>query len=199
MKTLSSPSPLVLLVVLFATTAPANAAEVSGFRGVDWGSGAETIRQTDAAELLGEDDREPLHILLYEDTLLDLDVNVGYILVDDKLVRGKYIVTEQHVDDAKYLGHFQRLFTALSKKYGEPHQNETVWSNDLFRDDPSRYGMAVSMGHLTKYALWKTDGAHISILLNGDNFDVHLAIEYASTEYRSLEENASEKAAMDKL
>jgi len=67
----------------------------------------------------------------------------------------------------------------------------------LYKDDYQRWGFAVSIGHLGYYAMWKTLQTSIVILLQGDNYDITLGIEYMSEELKELEEREKEKELLE--
>ena len=64
----------------------------------------------------------------------------GYYFVDDQCYFGKYVIQTEHSNDNEFLTDFDALHTALSKKYGPAIQDDTIWKDDCYKDDPSKWG-----------------------------------------------------------
>jgi hypothetical protein len=166
-----------------------------GFRKSRWGMSPDEVKAAETADLLREGDG----LIIYDGKVLGLDCAILYILVHDQLVRAKYVVTAEHSNKTAYLSDFDSLKEMLTKKYGEPAQDNVYWKNDLYRDDYSEWGMAVSIGHLSFFTTWDMDETTVILALNGDNFEINLNIEYTSNELGRLESEAKEQAALDDL
>ena len=128
---------------------------------------------------------------------MGLKATATYEFDDDKLYAAGYLIVEPHTNKTLYVNDYERLLNLLIEKYGAPKENDTYWHNDLYRDDPSEYGTAVAVGHLTRYALWNEPGVDIVILLDGDNFKIKLAVAYKDPEYDG--EAASREEALNDL
>ncbi len=57
----------------------------------------------------------------------------------------------------------------------------------------------ISIGHMRDYAIWETMQTIIFLVLQGDIYEIELAIEYTSKELRELEEKEKVKEALDSL
>lgn len=73
-----------------------------------------------------------------------MDCYVVYVFVRGKLVRTKYVIVEEHSNRNDYIRDYKSLKTQLSKKYGAPIEDETIWKNSLYKDDREEWGFAVS-------------------------------------------------------
>jgi hypothetical protein len=175
-------------------TRPQNAQEFH-FRKSRWGF-------TKRKVLLSEPE-EPIHekddVVAYEGQIAGLDVWIVYIFVDDKLVRSKYVVVEKHTNANDFISDYEKLKSGLTRKYGEPDKDQNYWKNDLYKDNYDQWGMALKVGHLVYIASWNTDETDIGILLNGENYDISLAVEYTSTALESLENKKNEESTMNAL
>ena len=158
------------------------------FRNVKWGMSEAEVRAQEQAKLVHEKE----NIVGYEEKIADLDCYVAYIFTLDKLVRAKYIIQETHTNANDHILDYSALKRLLSIKYGRPTRDETVWRNDLYKDDSDQYGFAVSMGHLLYYSIWKTSETEITLTLGGDNFEFTHGIEYVSKALEHLEDEARE-------
>lgn len=165
------------------------------FRKTRWGMTREEVTKSEADKLYGTQDFG----FIYESRLLDLDCWTAYIFVQDRLIRTKYVVTEDHTNKNDYILDYNRFKTALTKKYGEPVSDRQDWRNDLFKDDYSQQGLAISIGHLRFSASWVTPKTTVFLSLNGDKHKVDLQVEYSSQELKILEEQANEQKILDDL
>ena len=138
-------------------------------------------------------------ILIYEGRLAGLACDIIYIFIERKLVRTKYLITEEHSNKNDYVSDYDSLKESLTKKYGQPIIDKRYWKHDLYKDDYQRWGFAVSIGHLSYYAMWKTLQTSIVLALYGDNYDITLVIEYKSEELKELEEREKEKELLEEF
>lgn len=153
------------------------------FRRVYWGMSKEQVKSTETEEIAFEQQ----NILSYKSTIISLDCLIGYIFTDNKLTRTKYLITEEHTNENSFISDFNTLKSALIEKYGEPATDEHYWLNDLYKDDYSDWGFAVSLGHHSYFATWETSNTRIYLGLMGDNYSIELGIEYVSIEFEDLE------------
>jgi len=169
------------------------------FRKVTWGSSPEAVKAAETGKPKHSIDRDGKSLLIYTDTVSGLDCEVLYIFVSEKLVRAKYVVTATHSNKTAYLADFDTLLTGLKNKYGPPKKDDTFWKNDLYKEDPSNWGLAVAVGHLSKYTGWETSRSSIILVLTGDNYTIDLEIEYSSQELGSLEKKQKDAVENEKL
>ena len=165
------------------------------FRESHWGDSKETVKSSESARLQSEQER----VLLYSVRLAGMDALAAYIFVPGKLVRAKYILRTTHTNRNDYLTDFSKLQDLLDKKYGKPTEEQTLWKDDLYRSNPSRWGMAVATGDLSKFTSWKTSDTDIILALIGDNYEITLAIEYTSTRFQDFEELLTETETLEDL
>lgn len=155
------------------------------FRNTMWGMTKQQVREVETVQIEHETD----DTLVFLSTIASLECLVGYIFTSTLLVRGKYVIKQQHSNSNDYIGDFVKLKDMLTTKYGEPLSDETIWKNVLYQDDSSEWGMAISAGHLVMYAEWDTDDTTIFLGLNGDNYETSLEVEYSSKELKEVEKN----------
>ncbi|NIO48439.1 MAG: hypothetical protein GTN73_03220 [Candidatus Aminicenantes bacterium] len=173
----------------------------AGFRGVLWGASKEHVKKAETSEFMKEDKvggaLKGLEMLVYKADVAGLDGMIIYYFAKSLLTRARYIITESHSNKNLYLEDFKSIKSQLTKKYGSPERDDTIWSNDLYRDDPSEYGMAVSVGHLIYVAEWYPPESAIQLLLRGDNYKINLWVEYTSDALKEFEKKVREKAKKD--
>lgn len=172
------------------------------FRNTTWGMSIAQVKATEKKPPKAErayQEGSPRLLLVYEDKIAGLDCDVVYLFAYGKLVRAKYLVDVEHSNRTDWLRDFATLRDILGKKYGAPTKEDTFWKRDLYRDDPSNWGMAVAVGHLSRFAIWETPGTTISEAIYGENYDITLNVEYAGQEFRQLEEQARTAEDQGKL
>ena len=83
----------------------------------------------------------------------------------------------------------------LIEKYGEPKDDDINWLNDLYADDPSDYGLAISIGHLNLYCSWEIGDTKIQMVLSGDNYKISHRLEYNNESLKKLAIEEQKKAS----
>lgn len=166
---------------------------VSGFRNAQWGMSKQEVKRTENNTVFVTDKGDFLH---YRDTVDGLKVMAVYRFSEGRLVLGKYIFLNRHVNKNKYLIDYNKVKGLLTKKYGVPTNEKDLWLSNLYRNSPSDWGTAIGAGHLAKYATWELGRTTVSMLLHGDNFKVSLGIDYMDANFKG---DLGEKEAIDKL
>lgn len=172
------------------------------FRDVQWGMSVNKVKEIEKTKLISEQ-KGYKDILIYSDSLMGLDCHVGYVFVNDKLVRSKYIITQKHTNKNDYIYDYDHLKQILIDKYGKPewtkNNDDKTWLNSLFKGSPEDWGKAVSAGHLVYASEWHTPKSKIALSLSGDNFEIELVIEYKSWRFGELEEKADRENAKSRM
>jgi len=166
------------------------------FRKTKWGM---TKNQVKAIEKKGKLEQETDNAIVYTDTVLDQSIFVVYFFINNTLSHARYKTTEQHTNKAIHLVSFNNFKNALTQKYGVPFSNKTIWINDLYKDDPKKYGYAISKGQLMYGAEWKTKSTDIQLVLAGDNYKIYLEINYKGIKYNNLREQENKKKIMEQI
>jgi hypothetical protein len=169
------------------------------FRQAIWGMNVNQVKKTEKAQPEYDKKNGIRHTLGYLDKIAGLDCRVVYFFAFDKLVRTKYVIIEKHTNKTQYLLDYDALNNALTNKYGKALKDDVFWKNDLYKSNPQEWGMAVAVGHLTKFSKWEIRDTSIIEYLGGDNFNINFGVEYSSNELRSLEEKATAEENQSKL
>ena len=146
------------------------------FRGVNWGLTRAEVRLTES----GKPSREGTTGLFYSSTVAGMPVIIAYVFDDQRLSRARYIFQPKHEDTNDYLVDFKDVKVSLLLKYGQPKIDEVDWRNKEYKDEVSKWGTAVSLGHLTYRTSWETPTTNILLTLRGDNYKVSLETEYSA-------------------
>jgi len=168
------------------------------FRKTYWGMSKEQIKKVESSEFIKEEKGggafKGLNMLIYKDNIVSLDCFIVYYLAENQLTRGRYLFIEEHSNENLYISDFKDIKNQLTQKYGKPKRDDVIWLNDLYKDDPSDYGMAISVGHLRYLAEWDLPETEIQLVLQGDNYKISCWADYIGKAFKRLEKNAIEKA-----
>lgn len=135
----------------------------------------------------------------FSDNIAGLPCTVLYCFSDDKLTMAKYLFDVKHSNENVFIQDYQELVDLMAQKYGPPTsggKNNAVWFNDLFKDDFSHWGLAISSGDLAFESTWDTDKTEILLQLKGENYHISLVLQYVSKHLSELRENQSNKKKM---
>jgi len=174
---------------------------LAGFRKALWGMSKKQAKKIEVSEFVKEykmsGELKGLDALLYKADVAGLDCAIIYYFAENLLTRARYLITEEHASTNLYIDDFKNIKSQLTQKYGAPARDDAIWSNDLYKGDPSEYGMAASVGHLIYVAEWYPQETTIQLLLRGDNYKITLWVEYTGDDFREFEKKVREKAKKD--
>ena len=159
------------------------------FRKTNWGMSKEQVKTTENKK----PDHEEENALVYRVKIDGNDYFCGYSFLKDKLHNTGYVFAGKHTNRNLYIDDYKKLKEILIKKYGKPLTEGRTWDNDLYKDDKSEWGFAISLGHLSYGATWETSTTHISLGLNGDNYKINLLLAYDSKELKAWIKQIKEK------
>jgi hypothetical protein len=162
-----------LTALLFLVTAPAWAGDI---RGHSWGDSAAAVKKSEQGKLLVE----TVDSLLFADTVDGLTMEVFYRFLNGRLVSANYLNTEPHANNNDFIEDYLKLNAFLAGQHGKPKTDKVVWSNELYKDDPSSYGLAVSLGHLLYRAEWKLERMTIVSILKGEGLEVGHQVAFSN-------------------
>jgi len=181
---------IVLLIFSLTLTILAEN-QVYDFRQTNWGMSKEQIKTAEKSEVaeLYEDG------FAYKDKVADLDCNVIFQFLENKLYLAGYMFTQYHTNLNFWIDDFNKLKNILIEKYNKPVADKIIWLDDMFKGDAQNYGTAVSAGQLVYYAEWDTPKTKIWIGLKGDNYQIDLRITYESKELKEWSDKILEEKA----
>lgn len=148
------------------------------FRNVKWGMSKEEVKEHEESDLTL--DRESglayqnLRVARF-DTVLTYHFNVN-----NELFSAGYYLIHEHSNKNDFIDDFEYLKNLLIDKYGEPKEDEIIWKDDLYKDDPSDWGMAIFAGDLIYRTLWENEDLIVELQLKGDNYKKEFTIAYKS-------------------
>ena len=128
------------------------------------------------------------NVLAFNTELGGFDASAGYIFINEKFVRGTYLITEEYQNNNEYLRDFEYLNNLLTKKYGAPKENKTKWIDDRWKDHPARHGYALWKGEFSKYSEWKNKTTLITHGIYAEDYVIIHRIDYESLNMPDVEE-----------
>lgn len=164
------------------------------FRKIYWGMNKNNVMASEPFTW-NEGELDPNTVYLY--TTVDLlgdEFLLIYYLNLDRVYRIRYSITEKHSNRTDYWRFYTRLVSALKEKYGEPsadYDGAPFWKDDLYKDQPSDWGMALAVGDMFALAIWPTERSEITALIQGDNYDIDLFLEFEANDFDYVEAEAT--------
>ena len=167
------------------------------FRKTKWGVSIEKVKSAETGTLIPE--LNDPNMLGFTGTVGGLETLIGYYFVNNKLWKGAYIFSETHSNRNLFIEDYGTIKNNLIEKYGEPIIDNINWSNYLYSDDPSQFGFAISLGHLSLNCSWEIGDTKIQMVLNGDNYKITHILGYHNETLKNLAEQEQKKASKDEF
>ncbi|MHC1722439.1 MAG: hypothetical protein AB9836_04440 [Aminipila sp.] len=147
----------------------------SDFRYVAWGASEKEILNSEPTAVK----KDETHILAETD-VLEFPASILYDIEDSKLVGGSIFFNEELENDYLYLTNFNKIATSLKEKYGEPVEEEPIWTVDskYYADNQDQYGTYIRNGWLIYKIKWQTETAEIGLIMYGENDTINTGIVY---------------------
>jgi len=173
---------LIGLCILAISTPTLFAEEAKyDFRKTNWGMSKEQVKATEDKN----PDFEVNTMLSYSVMINEKDFMCTYRFLEDKLYNSECVFIGQHTNKNNYIDDYKELKEILIKKYGKPKIEEPeLWGNELYKDDKSNWGTAISEGDLAYWDQWKTPNTKIDLMLWGENYKINLSIRCESEELK---------------
>ena len=185
---------MVFFGLMWSTTAFSNEYD---FRKTNWGMSMEEVAEAEDALELQYGDR-PLPGESYEAKVGGLDCYINYYYIGDKLARAEYEFNYEATLEYICVNNYRHLKEKLLEKYGKASEEEDIWIDDLYKDDPENWGRAIARNQLLSYAQWETPSTRITIILAGDEYgNIALKIKYRSQQIKELEEEFTAKEILE--
>ena len=185
---------MVFFGLMWSTTAFSNEYD---FRKTNWGMSREEVAEAeDALELQYGD--SPFPGESYEAKVGGLDCYINYYYIGDKLTSADYEFGYEATLEYLCINNYRHLKEKLMEKYGKAIEDEDIWIDDLYEDDPKNWGRAVTQNHLLRYAQWETPNTRITIVLGGGEYgNIPLKIKYRSQQIKEFEEEFTAKEILE--
>jgi hypothetical protein len=161
------------------------------FEEMHWG-----LSKKEIVELEGKpaDQRKvkDLEVMRYQQKIINLDCAIDYFFAANKLSRTRFCFTADYPDKNDYLQDYQKIKTALVRKFGRPLEESMKWQDTSYKDDFNSWGEAVSLGQLELSSRWLTPQTEITANLSGADEEILLTVEYAGLQLKELARKSEE-------
>ena len=108
-------------------------------------------------------------------------------------VRTKYIFQQKHDEKNDFLGDFTMVDAFLIGNMERSTEQRVSWHNEMYKTEPRRYGIAVSLGHLLYSTQWKGTRTVVTHALTGENGAITHEIEYVSVDLEPWEDQITKE------
>lgn len=162
------------------------------FRKTRWGMSIDEVKASENSKFEAEDQDS----ISYSNNIGGLNTYITYFFSDNQLYMAGYTFNETHVNDNFYITDYNKIKEILIRKYGKPKNEDEIWTNNLYKNNPENYGLAVSVGHLSYWIDWENPSTKIKLALYGDNFNTRHVLRYESIKLKPLvdsKENTEEE------
>lgn len=118
-------------------------------------------------------------ILRYFRDVAGIACNIDYLFSSqNRLVKTRYSFAQEHAEKNAYIADFIKLNEYFSEQYGKPQREEQIWHDPRLKNDPAKWGYAVSLGHLSYQTRWVVSETQIILNLFGIDDKVSLEVLY---------------------
>lgn len=152
------------------------------FRHTRWGMAQKEVLASETLVPVEKDN----NFVKYKTQILGKNVDLVYVFAQNKLIGASYILDENYLKAEQFIQTFTQFKKELTKKYGQPIKDITRWENNAFKNDRSKWGMAISLGYLEYFTFWETPVTTVSCGLKEKDYNVLCSIEYWSLELSNL-------------
>jgi hypothetical protein len=137
------------------------------------------------------------NIIKYKTQILNKSVELRYLFAAGKLIGASYSLDENYLSSNHFIQAYLQFKQALEKKYGQPSKEIINWLNGTYKNNPKKWGLALSLGHTGYATFWKTQNTTIECSLREENLNVLCLIEYWSIEFLHLSESINKEDNKD--
>jgi hypothetical protein len=142
-------------------------------------------------QVLASEKMDPIqkneNFIKYKTKILNISVDLLYLFVNNQLIGASYTVNQIYLDSEKYKRTYNIFRRALMDKFGKPDEEITKWLNDRYKNDRSKWGLALGLGHVEYIATWQTQSSTIRCSLSGKNHDIFCTIKFSAIEHKETE------------
>lgn len=154
------------------------------FRTVRWGMSKEDVMAREGLEpdYTGNLSELDVTYIGYDTKLMGKDCLLGFYFCDKGLYEARYIMTETHTADSKYISDYKEIRAALTDKYGEPLRDQENWDTsrhkEYYSSDKAR---ALNYGFLEYCTTYHNARTDIMMIMNAEDYKIGTIIYYNST------------------
>ncbi len=128
-----------------------------------WGEARQTIQTR-----RGSPERQTSQMIAYQGTMESIKGAMVYLFTFDRLTRGTFVFGTTHDKPSNYLKEFISTDQSMSATYGEPLQRATIWNNERYKADQSKWAEALVKGDVVFGSVWQLGDVKIIHSLKSD-------------------------------
>lgn len=167
----------------------------NNIRNTYWGMNVTDVEKSEEIVL----DKSNPNMLVGETIISGFEAVIAFDFINNELYAIRYIFVNEHSDDSGFVYDFDGLKNKLIKKYGNASKDDRYFTDELYEDTPSEWGMALGRGTLSYFTTWNTSDTEISLSLYGDNFETKFGLTYSSLNHSEEVNSAEEEASLNEL
>jgi len=156
------------------------------FRQAFWGVDKEYVLKLEGKPS-SQEFMDGLEIVGYQQKVAGMKCKIEYIFKEDKLIRAKYVFLEQRKYQNQYIADYKKVKDFITKNSELSSVDNINWLNSLYKEDYSKWGLAISLGHLEYVSLWSTPETDIMLKLYGENNKILIEVEYSGIKFKDVE------------
>lgn len=165
---------------------------IEGFRNATWGMTKDEVKESELIKVIFDEIEDGI---AYEGKFNGRNSYIMYYFNDNSvLYQGGYLINEYLTSlelyikeaDEDYIFNlgikeFETIYSELVDEYGESDFGiSELWYDEEYKDNPDKYGLAISLGHLRKSAVWNSENTSLDISIYGENNDICIFIQFSS-------------------
>lgn len=144
-------------------------------RGFVWGLPPTVILENERGTFMGEEEGS----LLYLDYVHGMKSTIGYQFKDNKLWKARIFVEEKYTDPQDQVRDLMLIAEDLTKRFGEPAQQEFNWKDETEKNFPDNWGWALYRGELFIRMAWENNETIVLATVGAEKeYDPELTVTY---------------------
>lgn len=148
---------------------------------IQWGMQSHELVNVLGSPLASQESQEE-YVLTYQRSAMNMECLVDYIFSRDRLVKTRYVFGVKYAQKTQYIEEFIKMSDFFQQQYGEPKENNRIWHDKLYEEEPTKWGEAVGLGHLSYETRWTISETEIALTLTGAGDRISLELLYTYLE-----------------
>jgi len=125
----------------------------------------------------------------YEENISNVNLTIMLEFYKDELIQISCLFPdEDHKNLNDYIKDYENLKKYLIEKYDDPTEEGIEWKKDKYRNEPDKWGLAVSKGDLHYFSIWDTSKTTVIQELGGWKGKISFtpAVVFRSKRYKEI-------------
>ncbi len=161
----------------------------SQFRSTTWGMSPDEVKEVETLNFVAQDDDQGMIYLMYQGSVGNMDVILGYMFVNNELATASYDFKETYLSMGQYIEQYNRIKGILKDNYGSPTHDLENWNNETLKEYTD-LATGISLGYVTLNTQFDTDDMMVQTELETVNFETSHTVLYFSKSHMEAVRNA---------